>query len=407
MTTEEQAEARRLVRLWRSGEKDDAPKTAAVPRAAPPSLSADQPPPRAIREAQALMTALGYKPGPADGRWGPRTGRAYAAFQRDAGLPPGNVLTPDALRAMRGAAKGRKVAAAAAPPRSVPGTQRKSAPPPADLHRVVAAGDVDGLKAALAGRANANARDGKGWTALMRAADKGYALMVPPLLKAGADPNLRLADGATALFIAALHGHGEILAKLVDAGASLRSRGPRGRTVIDVINSKYGGYYRARDRGVDRGVLSIFRAGITAADAVDFIRKKLDECGTYKGIWYGGTAYRRHSVELVSNNIIKLSTYVTNLAHAPMKGSSAKLHWDGISRVEISRKHNSMGILHYAPGDRRNTYARYQFVFCNRTGLHEIAAALTKCHDEKRNQCRTDLSVTDDKAEDTLYKRVR
>ena len=46
------------------------------------------------------MTALGYKPGPADGRWGPRTGRAYAAFQRDAGLPPGNVLTPDALRAM-------------------------------------------------------------------------------------------------------------------------------------------------------------------------------------------------------------------------------------------------------------------------------------------------------------------
>ena len=46
MTTEEQAEARRLVRSWRSGEKDDAPKTAAVPRAAPPSLSADQPPPR-------------------------------------------------------------------------------------------------------------------------------------------------------------------------------------------------------------------------------------------------------------------------------------------------------------------------------------------------------------------------
>ena len=143
------ASAQERARAWLSGGEADAPKTAAVPRAAPPSLSADQPPPRAIREAQALMTALGYKPGPADGRWGPRTGRAYAAFQRDAGLPPGNVLTPDALRAMRAAAKGRNVAATTAPPRRASATQRQAAPPPANLHRLVAAGDVNGLKTAL------------------------------------------------------------------------------------------------------------------------------------------------------------------------------------------------------------------------------------------------------------------
>ena len=231
------ASAQERARAWLSGGEADAPKTAAVPRAAPPSLSADQPPPRAIREAQALMTALGYKPGPADGRWGPRTGRAYAAFQRDAGLPPGNVLTPDALRAMRAAAKGRNVAATTAPPRRASATQRQAAPPPANLHRLVAAGDVNGLKTALAKGADVNARDDKGWTPLMHAADKGYSLMMPFLLEAGADPNLRLPDGATALFIAVVHGHLEIAAALLRAGADASIVGPRDQTPLDIAKS--------------------------------------------------------------------------------------------------------------------------------------------------------------------------
>ena len=113
MTTEEQAEARRLARVWRSGGRAVSPKSAAVPRAAPPSSPAGPPPPRAIREAQVLMTALGYNLGAPDGDWGPLTGRAYAAFLRDAGLPTGNELTLEALRAMRAAAKGRNVAASA------------------------------------------------------------------------------------------------------------------------------------------------------------------------------------------------------------------------------------------------------------------------------------------------------
>ena len=51
------------------------------------------------------MKTLGCNPGPADGLWGPRTARAYAAFLRDAGLPFGKVLTREALRAMRGKGK--------------------------------------------------------------------------------------------------------------------------------------------------------------------------------------------------------------------------------------------------------------------------------------------------------------
>ena len=253
------ASAQERARAWLSGRGADAPKAAAVPRAAAPTAAAGPPPPRAIREAQGLMAALGYDPGSADGRWGPRTGRAYTTFLRDAGLPPGNVLTPDALRSMRAAAKGRNVTASAAPPRTAPKTQRKAAPLPADLHRLVAAGDVDGLKAALAHGADANARDAKGWTPLMHAADMGRSLLVPMLLKAAADPNIRASDGATALFIAAVHGHSEIIAELMEVGTDISVSGPKGRTAVDVAQAKYGDAERARQQGETGAVLALLR----------------------------------------------------------------------------------------------------------------------------------------------------
>ena len=345
------------------------------------------------------MAALGYKPGPADGRWGPRTGRAYAAFLRDRGMPRGNVLSPDALRALRAAAKGRNVAASAASPKGSSTTRRKAGRSSANLHRLVAAGDVDGLKAALTRGLDVNARDGKGWTPLVHAADKGQALLVPLLLKAGADPNLRLADGATAIFIAALHGHIEIVTMLVDAGASLKLKGPKGQTVVDVMKAKYGDYYRARERGEERIVLSILRAGITAADIAYFIRKKFDRCRTYKRIWYGGTSYVRHSVELESNRVIKLLTHVTNLAHEKSAGRSTKVNFDEKSKekiryVEVTK---TPGLVIYYVDGRR--YKSFKIISCNnRDGLEialEIARALTNCYDDSQDRCREDAKPTE------------
>ena len=40
------------------------------------------------------MAALGYNPGAADGRWGPRTATAYATFLRDAGPAAGERVDP-------------------------------------------------------------------------------------------------------------------------------------------------------------------------------------------------------------------------------------------------------------------------------------------------------------------------
>ena len=57
--------------------------------------------PDEIREAQELLTVLGYKPGPVDGLWGPRTSEAFQTFQSDNGLPIMDVITAQALRTLR------------------------------------------------------------------------------------------------------------------------------------------------------------------------------------------------------------------------------------------------------------------------------------------------------------------
>ena len=101
-------------------------------------------------------------------------------------------------------------------------------------------GDVDGLQKALAAGADVNARDDKGWTALMHAVDKGYVLLVKPLLAAKANPDMRLADGVTALFIAATHGRSEIIAALMKAGADPFIKGLQGKTATEVAQLKFG-----------------------------------------------------------------------------------------------------------------------------------------------------------------------
>lgn len=245
MTADERVEARRLARAWRpDGHRAaDTPVDASTSTAASSSASdASTPPPRAIREAQALLAALGYRPGPADGIWGRRTAGAYRAFLRDAGLPAAQTLTPDALRAMRALAKrggvvpetGGAAAAAGGADRSA------STVPPDALHRAAQAGDIDGLKAAITAAADVNARDGRGWTALMHAVNKGYTLLVPLLLEAKAEVDIRAPDGATALFMAAVHGHAEIFAQLMQAGADSSIPGPQGRTPLDVAQLKEG-----------------------------------------------------------------------------------------------------------------------------------------------------------------------
>ena len=255
-------------RAWRPGAAPEAVHAPPAASASTPAAEAGPPPPRAIREAQALLGALGYRPGPADGIWGRRTGEAYRAFLRDAGLPAAEMVTPEALRALRAIAKrrgdaatGRSTTAAADAPRAPAetSTSRPAATRPDALHRAARMGDIEGMKAALAAGVDVDARDGRGWTALMHAVNEGYVLLVSLLLEANAAEDIRAPDGATALFMAAVHGHSEIIGLLMKAGTDISIRGPKGRTAVDVARARFGEPDAARKSGVDPAVLTLLQ----------------------------------------------------------------------------------------------------------------------------------------------------
>ena len=88
-----------------------------------------------------------------------------------------------------------------------------------ELWRIVDSGDLDELEAVLR-RAEINARNEHGMTALMRAAYHGRVQMVRVLLEHGADPNVTRNDNFTALSLAAFFGHAEIVDILIGHGAN-------------------------------------------------------------------------------------------------------------------------------------------------------------------------------------------
>ena len=245
MTPQQIATAQERAAAWRpdaseatgSADAGDAREavTAATASPSPSPPPSAPPPPHANREAQALLAALGYPVGTADGKWGPRSNQAYRAFVRDAGLPATQTLTPDALRAMRRIAARRGVTPSATQPAPSP---RPSVAVSGDvLHRAAKTGDIEVLNTLLATGAGVDAPDDRGWTALMHAANEGQDPLVELLLVSKANPDVRAPDGATALFIAVSRGRAEIVALLRQAGADPSLEGPDGRTAAQVARA--------------------------------------------------------------------------------------------------------------------------------------------------------------------------
>ncbi|MBI3564694.1 MAG: ankyrin repeat domain-containing protein [Elusimicrobia bacterium] len=105
---------------------------------------------------------------------------------------------------------------------------------PADppLTAAVKAGDLDGLKAALASGAAVGDKDAFGWTAAMWAVKGGNAAMVQALLDKGAD--LKPADppGFDAMIEASKGGRADVVALLAKRGFSCRAKDATGTPAV-------------------------------------------------------------------------------------------------------------------------------------------------------------------------------
>ena len=242
-------------------------------------------------------------------------GDAKALAERDAlakRMTPQQVASAQKL-AQSWRTAGSRRSTAIVPRRRAPGTPgpprrmaRKVSPGNAAL-RAVAAGNISALEKVLAAGADANARGGKrGWTPLMYAADKGYTLLVPPLLKAGAKPNLRAADGATALFIAALRGRSELVEILMKAGADPAIKGPKGKTAEEV------GYIGKNPRVIE---------------ALGLIKTIPESNGmVWKGAVLQGERHGRWTKTKADGTVVEEGPYVKGNKHGQWK----ETHRDGI-----------------------------------------------------------------------------
>src|SRR5688572_16726245 len=102
----------------------------------------------------------------------------------------------------------------------------------ADVADAVMRGDMAALRALLAKRADVNATQVDGATALHWAVYRDNAEAADLLLAAGARPTVANRTGATPLAMAALYGNPVLVDKLLKAGADAKSRGPSGETMV-------------------------------------------------------------------------------------------------------------------------------------------------------------------------------
>ena len=96
------------------------------------------------------------------------------------------------------------------------------------LFEIVKAGDIAGMKQALATENDVNVRDQEGGTLLMLAAYAGNGLMVNALIEAGADVNAHDERGWTPLTKAAYNaelkrGFADVVQSLIVAGANIEA----------------------------------------------------------------------------------------------------------------------------------------------------------------------------------------
>lgn len=121
-------------------------------------------------------------------------------------------------------------------------------------------GDNAALRALLAKKADVNAPQADGATAIQWAAYRNDLEIADLLIRAGANVKTANRDGATALYLASIRGSAPMLDRLLKAGADANERGPEGETPLMLA---------ARNGSVDAiNVLLSHKADVNATDAL-------------------------------------------------------------------------------------------------------------------------------------------
>ncbi|HEY7336585.1 MAG TPA: ankyrin repeat domain-containing protein [Bryobacteraceae bacterium] len=100
------------------------------------------------------------------------------------------------------------------------------------LHWAAYHNDLDAADVLVRAGAKVNAATDLGVTPLWPASENGSSAMVRRLLEAGANPNLALLSGETPLMVAARSGYPEVVEQLLAKGANPNAHGARGQTAL-------------------------------------------------------------------------------------------------------------------------------------------------------------------------------
>jgi uncharacterized protein len=100
------------------------------------------------------------------------------------------------------------------------------------LHWASYKDDLESVDLLIRAGANVNAANDLGVTALWTASQNGATAMVKRLLDAGANPNLALLSGETPVMVASRSGYPKAVELLAAKGANVNERGARGQTAL-------------------------------------------------------------------------------------------------------------------------------------------------------------------------------
>jgi len=101
-----------------------------------------------------------------------------------------------------------------------------------DIFNAASVGDLVRVKSLIDAKADVNAKQGDGFTALMWASGNGHLEVVRALIDAKADVNAKQGSGFTALMWASGNGHLEVVRALIDAKADVNANTTDGITAL-------------------------------------------------------------------------------------------------------------------------------------------------------------------------------